>query len=195
MITKERNKMKSALILHGTCDKDEYFDINYPSLSNSHWFPWLQKQCLCHDILCQTPEMPRAYNPSYKDWKETFEKFYHKDVQIIVGHSAGAGFILKWLQNNSNVKLEKLILVAPWLDPDKKRANFLNFQLKKTALNNIKEIVLFYSTDDGKTIIDSVNQILSCYKNIKVQSFTKKGHFVHRTVGSTFPELWKIIAQ
>ena len=116
--------MKSALIIHGTCDKDEYFDEKYPTLSNSHWFPWLQKQFLCHDILCQTPEMPKAYNPLYGDWKKTFEKFYDEDVKIIVGHSAGAGFILRWLQDNPQIKLEKLILVAPWLDPDKECADF-----------------------------------------------------------------------
>ncbi|MBP5343534.1 MAG: alpha/beta hydrolase [Alphaproteobacteria bacterium] len=187
--------MKNALILHGTCDKDEYFDLSYPSLSNSHWFPWLQKQFLCHDILCQTPEMPKAYHPNYSDWKETFERVYNKDVKIIIGHSAGAGFMLKWLQNNPDVKLEKLILVAPWLDPDKEYGNFLDFQMNKAALNNIKKVVLFYSSDDEKEIINSVDQILSFYKNIKVQSFEDKGHFVYSTIGSTFSELWKVIVQ
>ena len=140
--------MKSALILHGTCDRKEYFDENMSSLSNSHWFPWLQKQFLCHDILCQTPELPNAYNPNYNDWKKIFENFYNEDVKIIIGHSAGAGFILKWLQDNPQTKLDKLILVAPWLDPDKECTDFLDFQMKDIALNNIKEtitnILLFF---------------------------------------------------
>lgn len=35
--------MMKALLLHGTCDKEEFFDENMSSLSNAHWFPWLQK--------------------------------------------------------------------------------------------------------------------------------------------------------
>lgn len=185
--------MKSVLILHGTCDKVEFFNKNTSSPSNSHWFPWLQKKFLCHNFLCQTPEMPNPYNPNYEDWLKTFENFYNEDVKIIIGHSAGAGFLLKWLQNNPKTKLDKLILVAPWLDIEKECSNFLDFQMKDDVLNNIKEILLFYSTDDEKSILDSVNKILSYYKNFKVYSFENKGHFVYRTIGSTFPELWKII--
>ena len=187
--------MKEALVLHGTCDKEEFFDKNMPSLSNAHWFPWLQKQFLCHNFLCQTPEMPTSYNPNYEEWLKTFEKFYNEDVKIIIGHSAGAGFALKWLQNNPKAKLDKLILVAPWLDIEKECADFLDFQMQDDALNNIKEVSLFYSTDDEKSILDSVDKILSHYKNIKIYSFENKGHFVYSSIGSTFPELWKVISE
>ena len=187
--------MKTALILHGTCDKDEYFDKRYPSLSNFHWFPWLQKQFLCNKILCQTPEMPTPYHPNYLAWKKTFENFYNEDVKIIVGHSAGAGFILKWLQDNPQVKLEKLVLVAPWLDPNKECADFLDFPMKEKALNNVEKTILFYSTDDDISILESVKTVLSHYKQINTYSFTNKGHFVEATIGSTFPELWNAIVK
>ena len=130
-----------------------------------------------------------------KEFGKQFENFYNKDVKIIVGHSAGAGFMLKYLQQNPKIKLAKLIFVAPWLDIEKECADFLNFQMKNDALNNIKEISLFYSTDDEKSILDSVDKILSHYKNIKVHSFENKGHFVYNTIGSTFPELWKVITE
>jgi hypothetical protein len=57
--------MKNAIILHGTCSKEEYYDPEHPSLSNSHWFPWLQKQLLRKDISAQTPEIPNAWRPTY----------------------------------------------------------------------------------------------------------------------------------
>lgn len=181
--------MKTALLLHGTCDKEEFFDSEMPSLSNAHWFPWLQKQFLCRGFLCQIPELPSPYNPNYQDWKKTFEAFYCEDVKIIVGHSAGAGFILKWLQDNPQAEFDKLILVAPWLDIEKEFADFLDFQMLDNLLDNVKETLLFYSTDDESSIINSVKAILSHCKNIKVHRFENKGHFVTSTIGVTFPEL------
>ncbi len=60
--------MNNDIIIHGSCDKEEYFSDKYPSLSNSHWIPWLQKQLLINNIFTQTPEMPASYNPDYKKW-------------------------------------------------------------------------------------------------------------------------------
>ena len=107
--------MKNAIIIHGTCDEDEYFSDKYPSLSNSHWFPWLQKQLLINNIFTQTPEMPEAHKPDYDKWKKEFEKFDVNSETILVGHSCGGGFLIRWLSENK-IKIKKLILVAPWLD-------------------------------------------------------------------------------
>jgi hypothetical protein len=30
------NNMNNAILIHGTCDREEYFDLTCPSLSNSH---------------------------------------------------------------------------------------------------------------------------------------------------------------
>ena len=35
---------------------------------------------------------------------------------ILIGHSAGAGFILKYLALHQNLKVRQVILVAPWID-------------------------------------------------------------------------------
>ena len=70
--------MKTAILIHGTCDEEEYFSDLYPSLSNSHWFPWLQKQLLIKGIFTQTPEMPDAYKPDYEKWIDALEKLDRK---------------------------------------------------------------------------------------------------------------------
>ena len=75
--------MLNAILIHGSCDKEEYFSNKYPSLSNSHWFPWLQKQLLIKGIFTQTPEMPDAYAPDYEKWKIEFEH-YPVDEETIV---------------------------------------------------------------------------------------------------------------
>lgn len=85
--------MKSAVIIHGTVDKSEFFDSHYPSPSNAHWLPWMQRQLLRNGWLCQTPEMPTPYSPDYEQWKQVFEQQNPQNLSLAIGHSAGAGFL------------------------------------------------------------------------------------------------------
>ena len=66
--------MARVVILHGRVGADEYFSDRYPSASNSHWIPWLQKQLLIkgHDV--QTPEVVRPYLADYDGWRTEFER-------------------------------------------------------------------------------------------------------------------------
>ena len=110
--------MKTALIIHGTCDEEEFYSDIYPSLSNSHWSPWMQKQLLMAGYLTQTPEMPVATYPDYGLWKQTLERHPISEDSILIGHSCGGGFLLRYLSENK-IRTKRTILVAPWLDPDK----------------------------------------------------------------------------
>jgi predicted alpha/beta hydrolase family esterase len=182
--------MKNAIIIHGTCDKAEYFSDKYPSLSNSHWFPWLQKQLLINNISTQTPEMPEAYSPDYEKWKREFEKFDVNSETILIGHSSGAAFLIRWLSENK-VKINKLILVAPWLDPDEKRiTSFFNFEIAKDIKERVAEIHLLVSSDDHDDILESVNIIQNNISAIKYHEFHGFGHFTYGHMKSDgFPEL------
>jgi len=84
--------MKTALILHGKPSKEGYYDPNRQSQSNEHWIPWLQHQLLIRDILTQTPELPKPYEPVYKDWLGVFGQFEVNEESILIGHSAGGAF-------------------------------------------------------------------------------------------------------
>lgn len=169
--------MKTAILIHGTCDEEEYFSDLYPSLSNSHWLPWLQKQLLIKGIFTQTPEMVDAYKPEYKKWKKEFERFDVNEESILVGHSCGGGFLLRWLTENKR-QIDKLILVAPWLDPDRvKTTDFFEFEIDTELKNRIKEIHLFVSEDDDEDIHKSVDLILKVLPNIEIHKFKDKGHF------------------
>jgi hypothetical protein len=76
--------MKTAIIIHGTPDKEEWFDRGQPSCSNSHWLPWLQKELLIAGYYAETPEMPTAYWPNYGDWKNGFERYPISEESILV---------------------------------------------------------------------------------------------------------------
>ena len=91
---------QNAILIHGTCNKVEYYSDEYPTLSNSHWFPWLSKQLLISDIPTVALEIPNAYMPNYTTWKKEFERFDIDSETILVGHSCGGGFLVRWLSEN-----------------------------------------------------------------------------------------------
>ena len=187
--------MKNALLIHGTCDKEEYFDDKYPSLSNSHWFPWLQKQLLIHDIFTQTPEMPEVYKPDYLKWKKEFEQFEVNSETILIGHSGGGGFLLRWLSEIKPV-INKLVLVAPWLDPLKQETtDFFDFDIDKNIQDRLKEMHILTSDDekvDG--VIESATSLREIFNKACVHTFHHLGHFTFEEMKTEkFPELLKII--
>lgn len=101
--------------------------------------------------------------------------------------------MLKWLHENPNAQLDKLILVAPWIDPAKEDGEFLQFDFNKDGLKNVKETHLLISDNDGEEMQISTSRIMGEYPNIKLHRFHGKGHFTERRIGKTFPELWDII--
>ena len=103
--------MKRAIIIHGYNNKSEFEDTTRPSASNDHWIPWLQRQLLLNGIEAQTPEMPGFYKPNYEQWKDTLEMFHPDEETILVGHSCGGGFLVRWLSENSK-KVGKVVLVC-----------------------------------------------------------------------------------
>lgn len=186
--------MQNAIIIHGTTDKGEYFDENYPSLSNSHWIPWFQKQLLIKGIITQTPEMPEAYKPSYEKWKIELERYEINKETTLAGYSSGGGFLIRWLSENK-VIIKKLILVAPWLDPHGIMiGNFFNFEIDENINARIGKIHLFISKDDDEDILKSVDIIKSKIPEITKHVFTDKGHFCFSDMGTDkFPELLESI--
>lgn len=183
----------NAIIIHGTCDKEEYFSDKYPSLSNSHWFPWLQKQLLMKGIFTQSPEMPDAYEPDYDKWKIEFERYDVNEKTILIGHSCGGGFLLRWLSQN-NIYPLKLLLVAPWIDPEREKTdNFFDFIIDKNLLEKTK-LKIFISRDDSSDIIESVKIIRDNLPGICVEEFSDKGHFTFNDLKTTeFPEILSAI--
>ncbi len=180
---------KTAMLIHGTTDTDEYFGEEYPSLSNSHWFPWLQKQLSMNGYLTQTPEMPNAYSPVYSDWKKTFEQFSVNSDSILVGHSCGGGFLLRWLSEN-DVKVDKVVLVAPWLDPKKEKCpDFFDFEINRN-LTTRTNLSLFSSDNDSESMLETARIVQKHLPEIHLKLFKNYGHFCFSDMKTQeFPEL------
>ena len=170
--------MLNAIIVHGCSDQEEYTSTAYPSPSNLWFIPWLQKQLLLKDVLTQTPEMPTPFRAEYDEWKKVIEQFRINNSTILVGHSCGAGFLLKWL-GETEIKIRKLVLVAPWLDLGNTTNALLNFQLNSNVVTKAHEIHLLISDDDfSENVKESAEHIINTLTGIHIHRFKNKGHFV-----------------
>ena len=126
--------------------------------------------------------MPEPYRPDYEKWCSVFELFPIGEETTLVGHSCGGGFLLRWLSENK-VKVGKVALVAPWLDPDHEvETDFFDFHIDPDMVSRTRGVKIFISTDDYPDILQSVATIKKELKGIEVQEFTGKKHF-------TMPEM------
>jgi hypothetical protein len=188
--------MKNAIILHGGPSKKEYYDPEAPSMSNAHWIPWLQGQLLKNDIPTATPEVPNSYDRNWKVWTEEFERYDLTSRTILVGHSTGAGYIIKYLSIHPNLKVGKVVLVAPWLDPyQNKTKNFFDdFVIDPNFVKRTKGVTVYYSDDDQDSVLKTVEIIRAKIKDLKFKEFKNYGHFCYEDLKTDkFPELLKEI--
>lgn len=185
--------IKNAIILHGKPGEEEYYDPKFPSPSNFHWLPWLQKQLLVKDIKADTPEVPYAFDPRWDLWVKEVERFDINSETILVGHSCGAGFWVRYLSEHPELKVGKVILVAPSLNPEQTWGKkFFSFEIDSSLTDRVKELVIFNSTDDGEGIQESVRIIRKALPNTTYREFKNMGHFTHLSMSSAeFPELFE----
>jgi hypothetical protein len=188
--------MKNAIILHGGPSREEYYDPKMPSMSNAHWLPWLQGQLLKAEIAAATPEVPHAFDRNWGVWNREVERFDITPETILVGHSTGAGFFIKYLSIHPDIKVGKVVLVAPWIDPDRENTKnfFDDFEIDPDLVSRTKGITVLYSDDDQKSVLKTVEIIRKQVKGIQYKEFHNYGHFCYENMKTTeFPELLQII--
>jgi len=184
--------MKNAIILHGGPSKKEYYDPDAPSMSNAHWVPWLQAQLLKADIPTATPEVPWSFDRNWKIWQNEVERYDIGPETILIGHSTGAGFFIKYLSINKNLKVGKVILVAPWLDPDREHTKnfFDDFEIDPEFPSRTGGVTIFNSDNDQDSVQKTVKIVRGKVANIKYVEFHNYGHFIHEDMKTLkFPEL------
>lgn len=183
--------MKNAIILHGMPSREEYYDPAMPSMSNAHWLPWLQGALLKKDILAATPEVPKAFAPEWELWVREVERFEIGPETALVGHSCGGGFWVRYLSEHPELKVGKVVLVAPWLDPDGDETNgFFDFTIDPGLVSRTQGLVVFNSDNDMGNVHKSVARLRQEIEGVQYREFHKHGHFCAQDMGkSEFPEL------
>lgn len=188
--------MKNAIILHGGPSKEEYYDLGLPCESNAHWLPWLQAQLVKRDVAAATPEVPRSYDRNWEVWQREVERFDIGPETLLVGHSTGAGFWVKYLSINPDLRVNKVVLVAPWTDPEQIHTKnfFDDFEIDPNMVQRTAGITIFDSDDDDADVRQTATILRSTVKDIGYREFHNYGHFLVGDMGTTeFPELLREI--
>lgn len=163
---------------------------------DKHWIPWLKRELIAKGIPTETPLMPKPWEPDYSAFKSEFEKLSITENTILVGHSCGCAFLVRWL-GETKKKIHKLILVAPWKIPDgtdRYREEFYIYPIDKTITSRAEQIVMFTSNDeedDGKESLKIFHGALGG----KIIDLENHGHYTFGDMGTEeFPELIQEIA-
>ncbi len=186
--------MKNAILVPGRPDKDEHYDPTQPSNSENHWFSWLKRNLILKDIQTVSMEPPFPFRPRYEDWLREFERYDINSDTALVGHSCGGGFLIRYLSEHKDLRVGKVILVAPWLNPENNpvsdTADFFHFDLDPEFPNRTASTVMFSSDNDQETIQKSVDIIKNSVPGISVREFHAYGHFCLENLKTDqFPEL------
>lgn len=185
--------MKNALLIHGWNTKKEFTNPTKPTASNDHWFPWLTKQLIVKGIHTVALEMPNGYYPEYDAWKHELERFDITPETILVGHSCGGGFLVRWL-SETDKKVGKVILVAPWLgygtDGEPFDNTFFDFTIDPAIALKTAGLTIIHSTNDMPGVQQSVKELREQLENLHYFELENKGHFTLTSLGTDeFPEL------
>lgn len=174
-----------VVIVHGIADDEK--DKEY----NKYWMSWLEQELGEKGIEVIMPRMPDSWNPDYNFWKETFEDIEIGEEDILIGHSAGCAFLVRWL-GETGKRVKKLILVAPWKvsSPEFSEGEneLYDFKINRKVGKNAEEIIIFTSNDteeDGKKSVEIYLDFLGG-KLIELEGC---GHFDSEMETEKFQEL------
>lgn len=187
--------MKNAIILHGLCSPKKYYETDTPSSSNSHWLPWLQKQLMIKDFKADTPEIPFVFNPKLESFIKEIERYEITDETTLVGHSMGGGFWIRYLSEHPEINVDKVVLVAPWINSQHEiNIDFFDFEIDIEITNRAKEFIIFFSDNDKPEVQASVALLKIKLPNAKFIAFHEYGHFTYEDMKTdAFPELLNVI--
>lgn len=186
------NNKLNCIIIHGCPpNSEELININDPGAYNKHWIPYVKKNLILKGINTETPMMPTPWEPDYDAYKKEFEKYLINENTILIGHSCGCAFLVRWL-GESKKKIKELILVAPWKIPKKDDLNkekFYVFPIDETIKSRVGKIIMFTSDnekEDGKKSLEMYKDALGG----KIIELKGKGHYILKHMGTEeFPEL------
>ena len=183
----DEEEISNVVLVHGCADdeNDKYYA--------KHWQPWIKKELEKRGVKVNLPLMPYPWAPVYEEHKKEFEKLDINENSILIGHSCGANFLVRWLSETGQ-KIKKLILVAPWNEPNhkiKEKAKFYDIsKVDYSFKNNISDGVIIFTSDNEEKIGKDTAKMWTDKLNAKLIELKNHGHYTEGGMGTVeFPEL------
>lgn len=184
--------MKNAVILHGKPTRERYFDPNMPKPHKANWFPWIGAKLLEQGVEVSIPPLPKPYYPVYDDWRAVLEDQAIGSETGLVGHSAGAETIVRWMSANPGIIVKKVVLVAPYRDYVGKYDDFSEYDPDVDLPSRITDgMTIINSLDDDEPIQRRTQELVEIFPAAKLVELDGYGHFRigHNMKTPEFPEL------
>ena len=119
---------------------------------DKHWMPWVRDELNSRGIPTIVPLMPEPWAPVYAAYKHVFEEYAVGPSTILIGHSCGCAFLVRWLGETKR-QIDTLVLVAPWKIPrwrDPIRKAFYNWPIDTTIPERVSRIIMFTSDTEAR---------------------------------------------
>lgn len=179
---------KKALIFHGTMGSP-----------NSNWFQWLKFALEKRGWDVTVPTFPTPEHQSLDSWNKalTNQVEYLQGIDLIVGHSLGATFILHTLEEEL-YHPEKIILVSALnslienKEYDDLNANFIKHFDWNVIKSNFKTGYILHGDNDPYVPIKQAQDIADGL-NISLKTIKNGGHLNIETGYDRFPLLLDLI--
>ncbi len=194
MAAKNKGREMNIVFCHGAMGpKYEWNTRTYDA--NACWADWLQFFVeLEHDVIMQRPYFPHAHVlfMKYDEWEKIMNSQDINADTVLIGHSAGGGFVLKYLSKHPELKVRQVVLVAPYIDAEDFQpfGFYHDINLSNDLVAQTEQgIDLMISDDDAPYINSSFDKITKNIPDIRVHKFSGRGHFT----GAELPEIMPII--
>ena len=184
--------MKNALILHGAGNN-----------SQGNWFPWLKVELEKKDYKVWVPDLPNSDIPNLSSWLKVIlgnKDWVFNMESVIIGHSAGATFILRLLEKlPRGLKINKAVLVS---GPVQLGTKSEYFPYKRDMVkdpshwdkirNSCNQFYFFHSDNDPYQCGIDQGRIMQKYLRGELIFKPNQGHFNLET-GSRYKEFPKLL--
>lgn len=179
---------KRALIFHGTMGSPD-----------GNWFPWLKAKLEEKNYHVTVPTFPTPENHSLKSWITALRDQVADlcTVDLIIGHSLGANFILHVLEQNLSAP-EQIILVSALNDfIDNKEYDALNKSFFKdfnwrAIQSGMKKADILHGDDDPYVPLNQAQDIADGL-GLDLKVIQDGGHLNIETGYDRFPLLLELI--
>lgn len=187
--------MKNAVILHGKPTRERYENPLEPKPHEANWFPWIGRQLAGRGVKVAIPALPLPYSPVYSDWEAVFPKADVSKDTGLIGHSTGAEFLLRWLSENKETEVNRLILVAPYRDYAGKYGEFSQYTLDPELAERVGKLTILNSIDDDEPIQRRTHELTTLLPNAHLIELDGFGHFRigHNMQSEEFPVLLDLL--